>query len=127
MRFADPRVQALAGSLATWDHAVSGITNKSLRAWMTGLLGEPYTITKASYDLARLSRNGLITRIPHSNHPRPRITLGGLQVGPDHLDLPVALGELDPRDAVGLGIPGHRLPEGGPVLATTAESRTSAV
>ena len=41
MRFADPRVQALAGCLATWDHAVSGITSKSLRAWMTGLRGTP--------------------------------------------------------------------------------------
>ena len=41
MRFADPRVQALAGCLATWDHAVNGITNKSLRASMTGLHGPP--------------------------------------------------------------------------------------
>jgi len=67
MRFADPRVQALAGCLATWDHAVSGITNKSLRAWMTGLRGAPYTMTQASYDLARLRGNGLIERIAHSN------------------------------------------------------------
>jgi len=47
--------------------AVTGITSKSLRAWMTGLPGEPYTMTKASYDLARLSRNGLITRRSHAN------------------------------------------------------------
>ena len=67
MRFGDPRVQALAGCLAVWDHAVSGITNKSLRAWMTGMLGTPYTMNQASYDLARLRRNGLIERIPHSN------------------------------------------------------------
>ena len=60
MRFADPRVQALAGCLATWDHAVNGITNKSLRAWMTGLRGVPYSMTQASYDLARLRGNGLI-------------------------------------------------------------------
>jgi hypothetical protein len=44
--------------------AVIGITNKSLRAWMTGLLGQPYPMTRASYDLTRLRRNGLITRLP---------------------------------------------------------------
>ena len=34
---------------------------------MTGLLGTAYTTNQASYDLARLARNGLITRIPHRN------------------------------------------------------------
>jgi hypothetical protein len=34
---------------------------------MTGLLGVPYSMTQASYDLARLARNGLITRRPHAN------------------------------------------------------------
>ena len=48
-------------------YAVTGITNRSLRALMTGLLGAPYTMTQASYDLARLRRNGLITRRPHAN------------------------------------------------------------
>ena len=47
--------------------AVTGITNKSLRALMTGLLGAPYTMNQASYDLSRLTRNGLLTRIPHRN------------------------------------------------------------
>jgi predicted MarR family transcription regulator len=32
-----------------------------------GLTGAPYTMTQASYDLARLARNGLITRRPHAN------------------------------------------------------------
>ncbi len=67
LRFGDPRVQALAGALAVLGFAVTGITNKSLRAWMTGLPGKPYTMTKASYDLARLRRNGLIIRRPHAN------------------------------------------------------------
>ena len=67
LRFGDPRVQALAGALANMLCAVTGITNKSLRALMTGLLGTPYSMNQASYDLARLSRNGLITRIPHRN------------------------------------------------------------
>jgi hypothetical protein len=67
MRFGDFRVQALAGALAASLLAVTGITNRSLRALMTGLLGTPYTMTQASYDLARLARNQLITRRPHAN------------------------------------------------------------
>jgi hypothetical protein len=67
MRFGDPRVQALAGALAVTVCAVTGITNRSLRALMTGLLGVPYAMTQASYDLARLRRNGLITRRPNAN------------------------------------------------------------
>ena len=67
MRFGDSRVQALAGALAVTLCAVTGITNRSLRALMTGLLGTPYGMTQACYDLARLRRNGLLTRRPHSN------------------------------------------------------------
>ena len=66
MRFGDSRVQALAGALCVTLCAVTGITNRSLRALMTGLLGVPYGMTQASYDPARLRRNGLITRRPHS-------------------------------------------------------------
>ena len=58
--------------------AVTGITNKSLRALMTGLLGGAnYTMNQASYDLARLRVNGLITRIPGKN--RYRLTGDGLR------------------------------------------------
>jgi hypothetical protein len=39
----------------------------TLRALMTGLPGAPYGMAQASYDLARLRRNGLITRRPHAN------------------------------------------------------------
>jgi len=67
MRFGDSRVQALAGALCVTVGAVTGITNRSLRALMTGLLGTTYTMTQASYDLARLARNGLITRRLHAN------------------------------------------------------------
>src|SRR6266851_4498489 len=67
LRFGDPRVMALAGALASTLCAVTGITNKSLRALMTGLLGTTYSINQASYDLGRLTRNGIITRIPHHN------------------------------------------------------------
>ena len=67
MRFGDSRVQALAGALCVTLCAVTGITNRSLRALMTGLLGAPYSMAQASYDLARLCRNDLITRRPHAN------------------------------------------------------------
>jgi hypothetical protein len=67
MRFGDSRVQALAGALAVTLCAVTGITNRSLRALMTGLPGAPYGMAQACYDLARLRRNELITRRPHSN------------------------------------------------------------
>src|SRR4029077_4895117 len=78
LRFGDPRVQALAGALCTSVLAVTGITNKSLRALMTGLLGgATYTRNQASYDLARLCVNGLITRIPGKN--RYRLTGDGLR------------------------------------------------
>ena len=42
MRFGDSRVQALADALCVTVGAVTGITNKSLRALMTGLLGIPH-------------------------------------------------------------------------------------
>ena len=67
LRFGDPRVQALAGALSTTLLAVTAITNKSLRALMSGLLGEPYSMNRASYDLTRLRRNGLLTRIEGRN------------------------------------------------------------
>jgi hypothetical protein len=41
MRFGDSRVQALAGALCVTVGAVTGITNRSLRALMTGLPGTP--------------------------------------------------------------------------------------
>ena len=64
--------------LATTLLAVTGITNKSLRALMTGLLdGIGYTTNQASYDLARLRVNGLITRVPGKN--RYRLTGDGLR------------------------------------------------
>ncbi|HEY1440788.1 MAG TPA: hypothetical protein VGF65_08105 [Mycobacterium sp.] len=78
LRFGDPRVQALAGALCTTMLAVTGITNKSLRALMTGLLdGIDYTTNQTSYDLARLRLNALITRLPGTN--RYRLTSDGLR------------------------------------------------
>ncbi len=77
LRFGDPRVQALAGALANMLFAVTDITNKRLRALMAGLLGMPYSMNQASYDLARLRLNGLITRIP--GHNQYTLTPDGIQ------------------------------------------------
>ena len=47
--------------------AATGITNKSLRALMTGMLAAPCTPGQMTYDLRRLRLAGLIRRIEHSN------------------------------------------------------------
>ncbi|MGH3180565.1 MAG: hypothetical protein ACRDOE_01440, partial [Streptosporangiaceae bacterium] len=43
LRFGDLRVQALAGATAAMLFTVTGITSRSLRALMTGLLHRPYS------------------------------------------------------------------------------------
>lgn len=67
LRFGDLRVQALAGATAAMLFTVTGITNKTLRGLMSGLLHRPYSMNQASYDLSRLARNGLIERLPGRN------------------------------------------------------------
>jgi hypothetical protein len=67
LRFGDPRVTALAGALASTLTAATGITNKSLRALITGLLNARYTPGQMTYDLRRLRLAGLIRRIEHTN------------------------------------------------------------
>ena len=66
LRFGDPRVMALLGALCIGLNAL-GFTNRSLRAQVSHLLGVAYTVNQASYDLARLRLNGLITRRTGSN------------------------------------------------------------
>jgi hypothetical protein len=67
LRFGDPRVMALAGALSQMLLPATGITNKSLRALMTGLLHAPYSPGQMTYDLRRLRLAGLIRRIDHTN------------------------------------------------------------
>lgn len=76
LRFGDLRVQALAGATAAMLFTVTGITNKTLRGLMTGLLHRPYSMNQASYDLSRLARNDLIRRVPGRN--RYTLTRDGL-------------------------------------------------
>ena len=58
---------ALAGALCLSLFAVTGITNKSLRACVARLLGEPYNTSQMTYDLRRLRSKGLIRRIEHTH------------------------------------------------------------
>ncbi|MFF3872215.1 hypothetical protein [Streptomyces sp. NPDC001978] len=79
LRFGDPRVQALAGALADTVHTLPGtVTNQSLRAVVTQLLGQPYTSAQMSYDLRRLRLKGLIERLEGTN--TYRITPDGQRI-----------------------------------------------
>lgn len=61
---------ALAGALCLTLHAVTGFTNRSLRALVAGLLGCEYSANQMTYDLHRLRLHGLIRRIGRSHrHP----------------------------------------------------------
>jgi len=67
LRFGDPRVMALLASIACFAHVVGGLNNAGLRQLMTGLFDAGYTSKKASYDLRRLVRKGLIERVPRTH------------------------------------------------------------
>jgi hypothetical protein len=66
MRFGDPRVMAVLAALAGFCHLVAGFTNQQLVELVGALLDTPYGSRQATYDLRRLTRKGLITRLPGS-------------------------------------------------------------
>src|SRR6266550_5596438 len=66
LRFGDPRVMALLGALCVCLNAV-GFTSRSLRAQVSCLLGEGYTVNQMSYDLGRLRLNAVIERLDGTN------------------------------------------------------------
>ncbi|MCA1698562.1 MAG: hypothetical protein LC790_06510, partial [Actinobacteria bacterium] len=65
LRFGDPRVMALLACLCHYGHLLNGLTNRSLRELIAGLI-PGYSANQATYDLRRVRRKGLIRRIPHS-------------------------------------------------------------
>ncbi len=67
LRFGDERAMALAGALCAHIHTVSGFTNRSLRAHVSGLRGAPYSQAQMTYDLRCGRLKGLVRRLPHSN------------------------------------------------------------
>jgi hypothetical protein len=78
LRFGDPRAMALAGALCCLVHAVTGLTNHSLRGLVAGLYGHDYSTNQMTYDLRRLRLHGLIDRIPHTH--TYRLTAEGIRV-----------------------------------------------
>jgi len=66
LRLGDPRVMALLGALCFARGAV-GFTLRSLRAYVSPLLGAAYDTNQMSYDPVRLRINGLIQRCEHTN------------------------------------------------------------
>jgi hypothetical protein len=65
LRFGDPRVMALLASLCAYTHLFNGLTNRSLRALVAGLI-PGYSARQMTYDLRRLRRKGFLRRLPKS-------------------------------------------------------------
>ena len=66
LAFGDPRVMALLTCLVHFSHLLAGFTNRQLVELVTSLWDQPYSSRQATYDLRRLRRKGLITRLPRS-------------------------------------------------------------
>lgn len=65
LKFGQPRVTALLNALCHFLWTADGLTNKQLRPRVASLLGTPYTTHQMGYDLRRLVRKRLITRLDH--------------------------------------------------------------
>ena len=65
LRFGDPRTMALLACLCSFQHLIVGLTNRSLRVLIAGLI-PGYTARQMTYDLRRLRRKGFIQRIPRT-------------------------------------------------------------
>jgi hypothetical protein len=67
LKFGQPRVTALLNALCHFVWTADGLTNAQLRPVMASLLGSPYTTRQMGYDLRRLLRKGLLTRLAHQH------------------------------------------------------------
>jgi hypothetical protein len=67
LKFGQPRVTALLNALCQFLWTADGITNAQLRPLVASLLGTPYTTRQMGYDLRRLIRKGLVTRLDHQH------------------------------------------------------------
>ena len=61
---------ALFGALADFRWAATDIRSRPLRALVEAHLGAPYGARQMAYDLRRLTRKGLLARLPHSHRYR---------------------------------------------------------
>jgi hypothetical protein len=78
LRFGDARVMAVFASVVGFCHVATGFTNGELVKQVLALGQEQYDRRKATYDLRRLKRKGLISRIPKSR--RYQLTVLGRSV-----------------------------------------------
>jgi hypothetical protein len=65
LRFGEPRTMALLACLCSFQHLFAGLTNRSLREPIAGLI-PGYSARQMTYDLRRLRRKGFIQRIPRT-------------------------------------------------------------
>ena len=65
LKFGQPRVTAVLNALCHFVWSADGLTNAQLRPVIASLLGTPYTTRQMGYDLRRLLRKGLLTRLDH--------------------------------------------------------------
>jgi hypothetical protein len=64
-RFGEPRTMVLLACLSSFHHLFAGLTNRSLRELIAGLI-PGYSARQMTYDLRRLRRKGFIQRIPRT-------------------------------------------------------------
>lgn len=68
LRFGDPRVVAVFAAIVGFCHLVDGFSNRQLTERVSILLDDrPYNSRHATYDLRRLKRKELISKIPHTH------------------------------------------------------------
>jgi hypothetical protein len=65
LRFGEPRTMALLACLCCLEHLFTGLTNRSRRELVAGLI-PGYSARQMTYDLRRLRRKGFIQRIPRA-------------------------------------------------------------
>lgn len=78
LRFGDPRVMALMAGLVGFCHVVAGFASREFVEQVRALLQTTYGTRQATYDLRRLKRKGLITKVPGTR--RYQLTDSGRRV-----------------------------------------------
>ena len=66
LRFGEPRTMALLACLCSFEHLFAGLTNRTLRELVAGLI-PGYSARQMTYDLRRLRRKRFIQRIPRTH------------------------------------------------------------
>jgi hypothetical protein len=76
LAFGDPRVMALLAALVLFTHTLDGFDNHQLVRLVQHFWDQPYSSREATYDLRRLRRKALISRLPHSHRYQLTAWLG---------------------------------------------------